>query len=108
MALDKSNEAFDHSSTEAQRPTKKERTIFYKVMDVHDEAAQKIYTDQPGRFPKKLSQGNQYIMVMTEVYSDAILVEPMKNGTAEEMIQAYQAIFNQLNRAGIFPKMHIL
>ena len=47
-------------------------------------------------------------MVMTEVDSDAILVEPMKNRTAGEMSRAYQALIDRLNSAGIFPKMHIL
>ncbi len=75
---------------------------------MEDEAAQKIYTDQPGRFPKKSSRGNQYIMVLTEIASDAILIEPMKNRTTGEMIRAYQVLINQLNSAGIFPKLHIL
>ena len=71
-------------------------------MDVNNKTAQKIYTDQPGHFPKKSSRGNQY-MVMAKVDSDVILVEPMKNRTAGEMIRAYQALVNRLNLAGIFP-----
>ena len=90
QALDDSDEAFGLDTSEPQRPTKKERTIFYRVMDVNDETAQKIYSDQPGRFPTKSSRGNQYIMVLTEVDSDVILVKPMKNKTAGEMIRAYQ------------------
>ena len=62
--LEESDEAFECDNIESPRPTKKERTIFYKVMNIHDKAAQKIYTDQPGRFPKKSSQGHQYIMVL--------------------------------------------
>jgi hypothetical protein len=107
-ALDDSDEAFGLGTIRTQRPTKKERTVFYRVLDVHDEAAQKIYSDQPGRFPTKSSRGNQYIMVLTEVDSDAILVEPMKNRTAGEMVRAYQALIDRLNSAGIFPKLHIL
>ena len=75
---------------------------------MEDEAAQKIYTDQPGRFPKKSSRSNQYIMVLTKIVSNAILIEPMKNRTAGEMIRAYQVLIDQLNSAGIFPKLHIL
>ena len=108
QALDDSNEAFGLDTSKPQRPTKKERTIFYRVMDVNDKAAQKIYSDQPGWFPTKLSRGNQCIMVLTEVVSDAILVEPMKNRTAGEMIRAYQVLIDHLNLAGIFPKLHIL
>jgi hypothetical protein len=75
---------------------------------MEDEANLKIYTDQPGQFLKKSSRGNQYIMVLAEVDSNAILVEPMKNRTAGEVVQAYQVLIDCLNSAGIFPKLHIL
>jgi hypothetical protein len=105
LALDDSDDVFGINNIEAPRPIKKERIVFY--LDVNDEAAQKIYTDQPGRFPKKSSRGNQYIMVLTEVDSDAILVEPMKNRTTGEIIRAYQVLIDRFNSAYIFPK-HIL
>jgi hypothetical protein len=47
-------------------------------------------------------------MVLVESNSSAILVEPMKNRSAGEMVQAYQAIIKRLNAKGIFPKEHIL
>ncbi len=90
------------------RPIKKEKAIFIKVLDMEDEATQKIWTDQPGRFPKKSMKGSQYMMVLTESDSDAILVEPMKNRTSGEMIRAYQTLINRLRSAGIAPKQHIL
>ena len=68
----------------------------------------KICTNQPGRFPKKLLRGNQYIMVLTKSDSDVILVEPMKNRTSGEMIRAYQALIDRLHAANIVPKHHIL
>jgi hypothetical protein len=108
LALDDSDDVFGINNIEAPRPIKKERTVFYRVLDMNDEAAQKIYTDQPERFPKKSSRGNQYIMVLTEVDSNAILGEPMKNRTTGEMIIAYQVLIDRLNSAGIFPKLHIL
>ena len=40
--MDDSDEAFGLDTIKPQRPTKKERTIFYRVLDVNDEAAQKI------------------------------------------------------------------
>ncbi len=106
LALDDSADAF--GVEESTRPTKKECTVFYHTWNMKDEEAQKIYTDQPGQFPKKSSRGNQYIMVLTEIDSDAILIEPMKNRTAGEMIRAYQVLIDRLNSAGIFPKLHIL
>jgi hypothetical protein len=92
----------------SRTPTGKEKTIFYTVYDLQEETTHKIWTDQTGRFPKQSSRGNQYIMVLTESDSAAILVEPMKNKSAIEMIRAYQSLIDRLNAAGIFPKEHIL
>ena len=64
----------------------KEKTIFHNVYDLEEEATHKIWTDQTGRFPKMSSRGSQYIMVLTESDSSAILVEPMKNRSSGEMI----------------------
>jgi hypothetical protein len=75
---------------------------------MEDKATLKIYTHQPGRFPKKSSRGNQYIMVLAKVDSNTILVEAMKNRTAGKMVRAYQVLIDRLNSAGIFPKLHIL
>jgi hypothetical protein len=91
-----------------RRPLRKERTIFATTYDTADEATLKIYTDQTGRFPKKSSRGNQYIMVLTEIDSNSILVEPMKNRTSGEMMRAYQTLIDRLAKAMIFPKLHIL
>ena len=80
----------------------KERTIFYEIHDYEQFTKQsKVWTDQTGRLPKKLSRGNQYVMVLAESNSDAILAEPMKNRTAGEMIRAYQVLIDQLNEVGI-------
>ncbi len=78
------------------------------MLDMEDKAAQKIYIDQPGQFPKKSSHGNQYIMVLTKIDSNVILIEYMKNRTAGEMIRAYQVLIDRLNSTGIFLKLHIL
>ena len=47
-------------------------------------------------------------MVMVEIDSNAILVEPMKNHKDEEMIRVHNALLLQLKRAGIVPKKHVL
>ena len=105
-----SDDAFQFNSREDAplRPIKKEKSIFVKILDMEDEATQKIWTNQPGRFPKKSMKGSQYMMVLTEIDSDAILVEPMKNRTSGKMIRAYQTLINRLRSAGIAPKQHIL
>jgi hypothetical protein len=57
---------------------------------MENKATQKIFTNQPGCFPKKSSRGNQYIMVLTKIESGTILIELMKNRTAGKMIWVYQ------------------
>jgi hypothetical protein len=88
--------------------SRRRRQYFFKILDMKDEATQKIWTDQPGHFPKKSSKGSQYMMVLTESESNAIFVEAMKNKTSGEMIRAYQVLINQLHSVGITPKQHIL
>jgi hypothetical protein len=45
-----------------------------------------MFLDQTGQFPTRLQSGNKYIMVLVEIDSNAILVEPMKIGKDAEMI----------------------
>jgi hypothetical protein len=47
-------------------------------------------------------------MVIVEVDSNAILVEPMKSHKDAKMIQAHTALLLQMKRAGIVPKKHFL
>ena len=82
-----------------------------KVQDIYTkvyEAKETLYSDQTGAFPTRSRRGNKYIMVMVEIDSNAILVEPMKSRKDEEMIRAYQVLMKRLQRAGIQVKKHVL
>ena len=83
---------------------KKKQDIFTKVYDVRDT----IFSDQTGQFPTRSRRGNKYIMVMVEIDSNAILVEPMKSRKDAEMIWAYNSLMSRLKRAGIIVKKHVL
>ena len=67
-----------------------------------------MFSDQTGQFPMQFQQGNKYIMVMVEINSNAILVEPVKSRKDEEMVQGYNALLLHLKHADIVPKKHIL
>ncbi len=67
-----------------------------------------MFSNQTGQFPTQSQCSNKYIMVMVDIDSNAILVEPMKSRKDEEMIRAYNALLLQLKRAGIVPKKHVL
>ena len=80
------------------------RDIYTKVYDVRNT----VFSDQTGQFPTRSKLGNKYIMVMVEIDSNAILVEPIKNRTDAEFTRAYQAMMLRLKQAGIIPQKHIL
>ena len=76
--MDKNSNERWEESMRTVRPRTKERTIYYEIHDYDEFTKQsKVWTDQTGRFPKKSSRGNQYVMVLAESDSDAILVEPI-------------------------------
>ena len=52
-----------------------------KVYDVRET----IFSDQTGKFLKKSQRGNKYLMVMVEIDSNAILVEPLKSRKDAEL-----------------------
>ncbi len=55
--LDNSNNTNDSHTSALPCPTKKGHTIFICVLDMEDDATQKIFTNQPGLFPRKSSVG---------------------------------------------------
>ena len=83
---------------------KKVKDVYIKVYDTRET----IFSDQTGQFPTRSRSGNKYIMVMVEIDSNAILVEPMKSRKDAEMIRAYNSLMLRLKRAGIVPKKHVL
>jgi hypothetical protein len=91
----------------AHPPTKQKGSVLM-IFDLSDKAQRLMYTDQTGKFQKKSSKGNHYIMVLIEINSNAILVEAMKNRSAGEMIRAYLVLVSCLRNAEVSPKMHIL
>ncbi len=82
-----------------------------KVQDIYIstyEVRKTTFSNQTGQFPTRSKSGNKYIMIMVEIDSSAILVEPMKSQKDAEMIQAYNALLLHLQQAGIFPKKHVM
>ena len=68
----------------------------------------KAYMDSTGRFPHKSTRGNEYVMVVYDYDSNAILVEALKNRTAGEMTRSWTTIQNRLSLNGTAPNLYIL
>ncbi|KAL7482528.1 hypothetical protein ACHAW6_008209, partial [Cyclotella cf. meneghiniana] len=82
----------------------KVRDIFTKVYDVCDT----VFTNQTRKFPQRSQSGNFYIMVLVEINSSAILVEPIKNRSNSELTCAYSLLMSHLHKAGVTPCKHVL
>ena len=81
----------------------KVRNIYTNVYDVWET----IFSGQMGQFPKRLLSGNKYIMVMVNIDSSGVLVEPMKSRNDAEMMHVYQTLVQCLQHANIMPKKHV-
>ena len=91
----------DETLVSEPQPNKKMKDIFTHVYELNNEMQENIYTNQIGRFPIKSIRGNQYLMVMIDIDSSYISMEPMKNHSLSEMIKTYQAQINRLKQTGI-------
>ena len=67
-----------------------------------------IYTDQTGRFIAPSSTGNNYLMILYDFDSNAILVAPMKNRQATSIVAAYKVLHARLCAAGLRPSLQRL
>ena len=96
-------------------PQAREQGVMFKIVQLdvdHDKEEEEllrvIYSDGTGRLPKTSRRGMNYIMVMVEIDSKAILAEAMRNRSAKEQCRAYQHLLDRLHSYKIFPKKHIL
>ena len=80
------------------------RDVYTKVYDVRNT----VFSDQTGKFPTRSQRGNEYIIVLVDIYSNSILVKPLKSRKDPEMTRAYRAMMTRLKQAGIVPKKHVL
>ena len=79
----------------------------HQVFATIDETG-KIYTDQTGRFPVRSSNGKQYVLVLYDYDSNAILTEAIKNRTGPELLRAYTKLHQYLVQRGFQPQVHWL
>ena len=68
----------------------------------------KMYTDQTVRFPVNSSHGSQYVLLLYNYDSKAILTEPLKNCKGTEIIQGYAKLHTYLFHKGLRPHTHWL
>ena len=87
------SKSFEESHTAKLIKKKKKWDVYIKIYNVKEFKTTRlpenlrntIYSDQTGQFLKRSLRSNRYIMVMVEINSNAILVEPMKSRKDREM-----------------------
>jgi hypothetical protein len=66
------------------------------------------YHDLTGRFPHQSSRGNEYLLIVYDYDSNAILHSVLKNKTGAEIKRGWTSIHERLTRGGNQPKLYIL
>ena len=97
----RSTKIIDNTDSFPEKSNIKTSDTFIQCFNVHTDIKtinyRKIYSDQTGKFPYKSSRGNQYIMIMYDFDSNAILVEPLKSRQGKELTSAFNKCRNKLN-----------
>ena len=68
----------------------------------------RAYSDQTGKFPYKSSQGNEYLLIVYDYDSNAILAEPLKNKATATIRDGWKKVHDKLASRGVAPKMYVL
>ena len=68
----------------------------------------KAYMDLTGRFPHISSSGNEYVLVVYDYDSNAILAEAIPNRQAAVITEAWLKIHNVLKKRGVAPNLYLL
>ena len=83
------------------------KQTFYCYATVEEMTGQ-IYTDQTGRFPVPSKLGNNYVMVLYDYDSNAILAQPCKTRKGPCLLDAYKKLLGRLKKAGLTPRLQRL
>ena len=88
-----------------QLPTQRTNEIMCNIVEL---PTGKIFTDQTGKFPVESSKGNNYLFVLYDFDSNAILAEPIKNRTGSSLVKAFNKLTDLLISKGLKPTFQVL
>ena len=101
------NQSFDICTTD-NTPEQEQKCNDYIFKIVSLENPGKAYGDLTGAFPYTSARGNKYFLVVYCYDANAILVQLLKNRTANEIKKGYTNIIDILHKAGCQPNTFIL
>ena len=82
-------------------------TIYAAILDPSAPTG-RTYSNLTGHFPVQSNRGANYILVVYEYNSNAIIVWPLRNRTATEIKCIFQSVVHYLNAQGLRPRLHTL
>jgi hypothetical protein len=82
----------------SETPNIKTQQCYTAVM----ETTGQIHSEQTGRFVVPSSTGNNYLLIVYDYNSNAILAEPMRTPTSASIIKVYQAVHARLSKSFYF------
>ena len=67
-----------------------------------------MFSDQTGKFPHTSSKGNNYQIIVHDIYDNSTCIKPMKNRSKGEMILEGRRALIKMKIQGILPKHHVI
>ena len=99
-----------HPSPEEQPITStgtRSHTIYAAILDPSAPTG-RTYSDLTSHFPIQSNRGDNYILLVYEYDSNAIIVRPLHNRTASEITRVFQSVIHYLHARGLRPRLHTL
>ena len=87
--------------------SKQEEECLYVYAACHELTGQ-VFADQTGKFVVPSTAGHNYVMVLYNRDSNAILSQAMKSRNAQEHVKAYKTLHTVLVKRGLRPKLQQL
>ena len=91
-----------------QQSTTKYSEIYSKLFHINETKTSKTYSDLTGKFPHKSSRGNQYLLVIYDYDSNAIVIAPLKTRQSKEITNAFTKGHKRLLKFENKPTLFIL
>jgi hypothetical protein len=90
-----------HNYPEPEKPYSRSHYCYSSTIQITGQ----VFTDQTGRFPTQSSNGYNYIFCLYDYDSNYIDAVPIRNRSAESILEAYKLSFNKLKQAGLTPRL---
>jgi hypothetical protein len=105
LTRDEDTDDFFPSAT-LDEPHPEERT--HNIFASCEPITGKIFSDLPGKFIVPSNRGYNYLLIVYDYDTNAILAEPMKNRTANSIVKAFETLHGILVSRGFRPKLQRL